>query len=74
MLLLVAALLPIVLATGVLSGLEGSFGKAYHFPRVVIDATIEPDGTLALRERRTFEFRGEFSIAFFTIDPPTPPS
>ena len=69
MLLLVAALIPTVFATGVLSGLGESFGKTYHFPRVLIDATIEPDGTLTLRERRTFDFRGEFSTAFFTIDP-----
>ena len=67
--LLLVAAFPIVLATGVLSGLVGPLGKSYHFPRVQIDATVEPDGTLALRERRTFEFRGEFSSAFFSIDP-----
>lgn len=69
LLLLLAALIPIVLATGVVSGLVGPLGKSYHFPRVLIDATIEPDGTLALRERRTFEFNGSFSTAFFTVDP-----
>ena len=44
-------------------------GKSYHFPRVEIDAVIEPDGDLALTERRTFDFKGDFSFAFFTIEP-----
>lgn len=43
--------------------------KSYHFPYVRIDATIHPDGSLELRERRTFDFDGDFSFAFFTIDP-----
>lgn len=65
--LILAALIPLVLVSGILDDL--AVGKSYHFPEVLIDATIEPDGTLALVERRTFDFRGEFSTAFFTIDP-----
>jgi hypothetical protein len=42
--------------------------KAYFFPRVSIDATINPDGSLDLVERRTFDFTGPFSYAFFTIE------
>lgn len=45
--------------------------KDYHFPEVVIDATVEPDGALVLRERRTFDFRnGPFTYAFFEVDDP----
>ena len=44
--------------------------KSYEFPRVDIDATVRPDGSLDLVEERTFDFDGEFSFAFFTIDWP----
>jgi uncharacterized membrane protein len=42
--------------------------KSYFFPRVEIDARVRPNGTLALHERRTFDFTGDFSYAFFTIE------
>jgi uncharacterized membrane protein len=45
-------------------------GKSYDFPRVDIDATVQPDGSLDLVEERTFDFDGEFSFAFFTVDWP----
>lgn len=45
-------------------------GKSYDFPRVEIDALVKPDGSLTLIERRTFDFDGEFSFAFFTVDWP----
>ncbi|HVM12159.1 MAG TPA: DUF2207 domain-containing protein, partial [Actinomycetota bacterium] len=45
-------------------------GKDYSFPDVRIDATILPDGSLDLVERRTFRFDGEFSVAFFSIEHP----
>ena len=44
--------------------------KSYDFPRVRIDATVTPDGSLLLVERRTFQFRGRFTDAEFTIDWP----
>jgi uncharacterized membrane protein len=44
--------------------------KSYEFPRVTIDATVRPDGSLDLVEQRTFAFDGQFSFAFFTIDWP----
>lgn len=47
--------------------------KSYHFPRVEIDARLLPDGTLELREARTYAFDGEFSSAFFTVDRPRNP-
>lgn len=45
-------------------------GKSYDFPEVRIDATVLSDGSLDLVERRTFNFDGEFSFAFFTVDWP----
>src|SRR5918994_6669030 len=45
--------------------------KSYDFPRVRIDATVTPEGSLLLVERRTFDFRGRFSNAEFTIDWPS---
>ena len=49
----------------------GAFAqKSYDFPRVRVDATVRPDGSLDLVERRTFDFDGDFSFAFFTIDWP----
>lgn len=50
-------------------GLSGcGTGKSYSFPEVHIDATVLPDGTLEIEERRTFDFRGSFSFAFFTVE------
>jgi uncharacterized membrane protein len=44
--------------------------KDYHFPRVLIEATVEADGSVTLDERRTFDFRGRFSFARYTVDWP----
>jgi uncharacterized membrane protein len=44
--------------------------KSYDFPDVRIDALVKPDGSLTLTEQRTFNFDGEFSFAFFTVDWP----
>lgn len=41
--------------------------KSYDFPRVEVDATVRPDGSIDLVERRTFDFDGRFSFAYFTI-------
>ena len=41
--------------------------KSYEFSRVQIDATVQSDGSLDLVERRTFDFDGDFSVAFFEI-------
>ena len=42
--------------------------KSYSFPEVRIDATLNQDGSLSIEERRTFDFRGDFSFAFFTVE------
>ena len=45
--------------------------KDYHFPEVVIDARLQPNGDLLLEERRTFDFRnGPFTYAYFNVDDP----
>lgn len=59
-----------VLAVIGLAGPAESQDKSYFFPEVRIDATVTQDGTIRLVERRTFEFDGSFSFAFFTIDAP----
>lgn len=44
--------------------------KDYHFPKVLIDATVHPDGTLELDERTTWAFQGEFSFVSYAVDWP----
>ncbi len=44
--------------------------KSYSFPKVEIEATILPDGSLELVEQRTFDFDGDFTFAYFSIDWP----
>jgi uncharacterized membrane protein YgcG len=45
--------------------------KDYHFPEVSIDATVLPDGDLALEETRTFDFQnGPFTYAYFAVNDP----
>jgi uncharacterized membrane protein len=60
----------VLLVTGIiiLVAIDLPGEKSYYFPRVDIDARIRPNGTLALQERRTFDFTGDFSFAFFTIE------
>jgi uncharacterized membrane protein len=58
--------IPIILIA--VAALNAPREKEYYFPRVTIDARIEPNGTLSLHERRTFDFSGDFSFAFFTIE------
>src|ERR687891_1288616 len=58
----------ILIAGGVYLALQAE--KSYEFPRVEIDASVLPDGSLELVERRTFAFDGRFSFAFFTVDWP----
>ncbi|MGH2685000.1 MAG: DUF2207 domain-containing protein, partial [Actinomycetota bacterium] len=44
--------------------------KDYRFPRVDIEATVRPDGSLVVDERRTYAFIGEFSFGYFNVEHP----
>ncbi|HEX2032305.1 MAG TPA: DUF2207 domain-containing protein [Actinomycetota bacterium] len=59
--------LAIPVAITALAFAAATSGKSYRFSRVAIDATVLPDGSLRLREQRTFDFDGDFSFAFFTV-------
>lgn len=42
--------------------------KSYECPRVVIDATLNNDGSLSVTEQRTFDFDGSFTAVWWTFD------
>ncbi len=56
----------LVVAAILLSGCTP--GKSYRFPSVRIDATVNADGSLTLVEQRTYDFRGHFHFATFTVE------
>lgn len=61
----------LVLAVLALAALPGSaFAKSYTMPQTDITATVNADGSLHVVEERTFDFSGEFTAVWFTIDPP----
>jgi uncharacterized membrane protein YgcG len=62
-------LVPVV-AIGIGAVAAVGAAKDYHFPRVLIDATVNPDGSLTLDERRTWDFTGAFSFITYTVDWP----
>jgi uncharacterized membrane protein len=72
----VASIVGWLIFLAVIGGILASFAvpiwlaiseKSYVFPRVEIDATVRPDGSLDVVERRTFDFDGDFREAFFTV-------
>jgi uncharacterized membrane protein len=56
----------VMLACGTPAG--PALAKSYYFPRVAIDAQVNPDGSLGITERRTYRFNGEFSWATHTLE------
>jgi uncharacterized membrane protein YgcG len=64
----VILLLVVLAVPAVLLALSIEGDKSYSFPEVRIDATVLPDGSIRLVEQRTFDFDGDFSFAFFTVD------
>jgi uncharacterized membrane protein YgcG len=58
-------------AAVVLGSAAPAFAKSYHFTRVLIDATVLPDGSLQLVEQRTYDFSGDFHGADYTIQWPS---
>jgi uncharacterized membrane protein len=66
LIIILAVVLPFAVGLGSL-GIALLSSKSYDFPRVEIDATVRPDGSIDLVERRTFDFDGQFRFAYFTI-------
>lgn len=64
-------MLAALLAVWLLGTASPAFAKSYHFTRVLIDATVLPDGALQIVERRTYDFSGDFHGADYTIDWPS---
>jgi Predicted membrane protein (DUF2207) len=42
--------------------------RTYDFPRVLIDATVNQDGSMSVVERRTYRFRGRYTFAVREIE------
>lgn len=45
---------------------SSAHAKTYSMPQVEIKATVQPDGTLHVVERRTFDFEGAFTAVWWT--------
>ena len=52
----------------VFAAVPSAFAKSYSFPRIDIQGRVEPNGTLVVREERTFSFDGDFSFAYWEFD------
>lgn len=46
---------------------SSALAKSYEIPRVDIDATLQPDGTLVVTEDRTFSFDGSFNGVYWRL-------
>ncbi len=44
--------------------------KSFSMPSVRIDARIQPDGSLVVKENRSFDFSGDFTRVFWDLEPP----
>jgi uncharacterized membrane protein YgcG len=64
-LLILSIALPVALVPG------SAQAKSYHFSRVLIDATVLPDGSLQIVDHRTYDFSGDFHGADYTIQWPS---
>src|SRR3954451_3165926 len=64
-LLMFLVALPVALVPG------SAQAKSYHFSRVLIDATVLPDGSLQIVDHRTYDFSGDFHGADYTIQWPS---
>ncbi|MGH2406237.1 MAG: DUF2207 family protein [bacterium] len=63
-------LLLVLLAAGFITAASGNhaLGKNYTFPLVEIAAQVNPDGSLWITERRTYEFSGAVSWTTYTLE------
>ncbi len=66
-----AAVLPAVLLLALAVALPArAFAKSFTMPAVRIDARIDPDGSLSVKETRSFEFDGDFTRVYWELEPP----
>ncbi|MDO8915743.1 MAG: DUF2207 domain-containing protein [Coriobacteriia bacterium] len=47
-----------------------ALAKSFTMPSVAIDATILTDGSLAVVEKRSFEFSGDYTRVYWDLEPP----
>lgn len=59
-----------LLVTGLITTVsdDHALAKSYTFPLVEIASQVNPDGSLWITERRTYEFSGAFSWATYTLE------
>jgi Predicted membrane protein len=58
----------LTLVAGVIAVPGVALAKSYSVTAVDIEAEVQPDGTLVVTERRTFDFDGDYTFAFWELD------
>ncbi len=61
-------LVPVVAIVCVLAVAGSAGAKDYWFPRVVVDVTVNADGSFQYRESRTYEFEDDFTFAYYEVE------
>jgi uncharacterized membrane protein len=65
----VGAILVAFLLVGLLCALPAAASaKSYSMPSVAIQASVMPDGSMTVRETRTFDFNGSFTRVYWYLD------
>ncbi len=63
-----ALFLTLAVAAVVLASAEPALARSYSVSAVDIVAEVQPDGSMLVTERRTFEFDGAFTFVFWELD------
>ncbi|MFH1077655.1 MAG: hypothetical protein V1745_00005, partial [Patescibacteria group bacterium] len=58
-------LVPALAIVCALAAAASAGAKDYWFPRVVVDVTVNADGSFQYRESRTYEFEDDFTFAYY---------
>ncbi len=66
------ALVTVTLALLALAGPSRALAKSFSMPTVRIEARIAPDGSLAVVEKRSFDFSGDYTRVYWDLE--TPPA
>ncbi len=61
-------LVPVLAVVCALAAAASAGAKDYWFPRVVVDVTVNADGSFQYRESRTYEFDDAFTFAFYQVE------